>query len=261
MVPFLHLRARLQYRAGMRKGPTSNAAKNYSKLSALIGNSRTLWRIWGIFTHYCRIYNHKNNHSYPGILPIFQWLKTIENTPPATRKLLTIERLQGWSMLFYYPLEQLSYLSCHGIVPTSFTIPSSIFSTKKRKITVNPDILSLWSCRFWAVYVILHIFHLIEDRKLLRQRHASIRKARGTGLSKEEREEMTQRWDAFWSEVVINLGYLPMTIHWYDCSFVQMQGPYLVDALGRFKMGSSRMRYAALDQNGGHVFNTQTDVD
>lgn len=116
-------------------------------------------------------------------------------------------------MLVYYPLEQLSYLCYHGVIPTSFTFPLS--KSKKTQITINPDILSIWSCRFWAVYVILDFFHLNEDRILLRQRHASIRKAKGTGLSMEEKEEMAQRSDAFWSDFVINLGYLPLTIHWY----------------------------------------------
>jgi len=182
-----------------------------------------LWRIWGI-------------------LPIFPWLITIEKTPPATRKLITIERLQGWSMLFYYPLEQLSYLGYHGIIPTGFTSPLSIFSSKKRKITLNPDTLSLWSCRFWAVYVILDFFHLIEDKKLLHQKHASIRKAKGTGLSREEKEELRQRRDAFWSQVVINLGYLPLTIHWSlenglfkNEAWIGVFG--LIAALGSFRSG------------------------
>lgn len=42
-----------------------------------------------------------------------------------------------------------------------------------------------------------------------------MRKAKASGLSAEEKEEMEQRWDAFWSEVVVNLGYLPLTIHWF----------------------------------------------
>ena len=29
-----------------------------------------------------------------------------------------------------------------------------------------------------------------------------------------EREELRKRWDAFWSEVVVNVGYVPLTIHW-----------------------------------------------
>ncbi|KAF4613893.1 hypothetical protein D9613_007492 [Agrocybe pediades] len=195
LVPFLRLRARLQHRAGMRAKPTSSAADGYAKLDSLLGDSRTLWRIWGL-------------------LPIFQWLISLERSPPATRTLLTIERLQGWSMLGYYPLEHLYYLVSHGIIPSSILSPTSFFSNKKKRITLDAGKLSIWSTRFWALYVFLHFAHLIEDRKLLKQRHSSIRKAKGTGLTREEKLEMQQRWDAFWSEVVINLGYLPLTIHW-----------------------------------------------
>lgn len=153
-------------------------------------------------------------HLLLGLLPIFQWLISLERTPPATRTLLTIERLQGWSMLAYYPLEHLYYLGAHGIIPSKMPSPASFLSAKKKLINLDPGKLGLWSCRFWAVYVILHFAHLIEDRKLLKQRHSSIRKAKGTGLTREEKIEIQQRWDAFWSEVVINLGYLPLTIHW-----------------------------------------------
>ena len=47
IVPFLQLRARLQHRAGLRDSPKSIAAEGYAKLSSLLGDSRTLWRIWG----------------------------------------------------------------------------------------------------------------------------------------------------------------------------------------------------------------------
>jgi len=47
VVPFLHLRARLQHRAGLRDSPKSRAAEGYAKLDNLLGESRTLWRIWG----------------------------------------------------------------------------------------------------------------------------------------------------------------------------------------------------------------------
>ncbi|KJA14516.1 hypothetical protein HYPSUDRAFT_150319 [Hypholoma sublateritium FD-334 SS-4] len=195
VVPFLELRARLQHRAGLRAAPKSTSADSYSKFSSFIGDSRTLWRIWGL-------------------LPIFQWLISLERSPPATRKLLTIERLQGWSMLAYYPLEHLYYLGAHGIIPAAVTSPFSLFSAKKTKLSLNFNKIALWSTRFWAAYVFLHFAHLVEDRKLLKLRHTSMRKAKASGLSVEEKEEMNQRWDAFWSEVVINMGYLPLTIHW-----------------------------------------------
>ena len=155
-----------------------------------------------------------NNFIPSGLLPILKWLISLERSPPATRNLLTIERLQGWSMLAYYPLEHVYYLGSQGIIPTVITSPLSLFSSKKKKLSLDLNVLALWSCRFWAAYIVLHFAHLLEDRKLLRQRYNSLRKAKGTGLTPGEKLEMRQRWDAFWSEVVINLGYLPLTIHW-----------------------------------------------
>ncbi|KAF5327595.1 hypothetical protein D9619_004113 [Psilocybe cf. subviscida] len=194
VIPFLRLRARLQHRAGLRANAVSGSADGFSKLESLLSDSRTLWRIWGL-------------------LPIFQWLISLERNPPATRNLLTIERLQGWSMLGYYPLEHLYYLRMHKIIPESIPSPTTIFAEKKKRIPLDVNGMALWSTRFWAAYIFLHFAHLWEDLKLLKQRHASIKKAKST-LTKEEKSEMAQRWDAFWSEVVINLGYLPLTVHW-----------------------------------------------
>ena len=150
----------------------------------------------------------------PGLLPVFKWLISLERSPPATRNLLTIERLQGWSMLAHYPLEHICCLGSRGIIPTVFTSPFSLFTSKKRKFSLDLDTLRLYACRFWAAYVVLHFFHLLEDRKLLKQRYSSLRKTKGTGLTPAEKLEMRERWDAFWSEVIINIGYFPLTIHW-----------------------------------------------
>ncbi|KAF9450081.1 hypothetical protein P691DRAFT_702051 [Macrolepiota fuliginosa MF-IS2] len=194
IVPFLQLRARLQHRAGFCKEPTSQAAEGCAKLGSLLGDSRTLWRIWGL-------------------LPIFQWLISLERNPQPTRNLHIIERLQGWSMLAYYPLEHLYYLGSHGIIPTTIKYPLS-FPLKKKMINLDPNTLGIWSCRFWALYVLLQFAHLREDRKLLQSRQKALRKAKGTGLTPSEKQEIAQRWDAWWSEVVVNLGYLPLTVHW-----------------------------------------------
>lgn len=117
-------------------------------------------------------------------------------------------------MLGYYPLEHLSYLGSHAIIPSTIPSPSTLLSSKKKVVDLNPGRLGIWSCRFWAVYVALHFAHLFEDRKLLKQRHNALRKAKGTGLDREEKLAMRQQWDALWSEVVVNLSYLPLTIHW-----------------------------------------------
>ncbi|KAF8655056.1 hypothetical protein AX16_003257 [Volvariella volvacea WC 439] len=195
LVQVLQLRARLQHRAGLRKTPTSEAATGFAKLSSLLGDSRTLWRIWGL-------------------LPIVQWLVSLERNPQPTRNLLNIERLQGWSMLAYYPLEHLSYLASHGIIPKAVPSPASLFSSKARPLNLDPNNLSLWSVRFWAAYVVLQFAHLYEDRKLLLLRQRTLKKGKGTGLSTEEKQELAQRWDAWWTDVLVNVGYFPLTIHW-----------------------------------------------
>jgi len=193
IVPILRLRARLQYGAGLRKVPTSRAAEGYAKLGSLLGDSRTLWQIWGL-------------------LPIFQWLISLERNPQPTRKLHIIERLQACSMLAYYPLEHLSYLGSHGIIPTVIKNPLA-FLSKKKYISLDPPTLGVWSCRLWALYVFLQFAHLREDRKLLELRRKALRRAKGTGLTPSEKQEIAQRSDAWWSEVLVNLGFLPLTIH------------------------------------------------
>lgn len=29
-----------------------------------------------------------------------------------------------------------------------------------------------------------------------------------------EKEELRKRWDALWGQVIVNLGYAPLTLHW-----------------------------------------------
>lgn len=69
------------------------------------------------------------------------------------------------------------------------------------------------------MYVLLQLAHLREDRVLLKRRAKALSKEKGvagvngTGLN-EERKELGRRWDAWWNELAVNLGYLPLTVHW-----------------------------------------------
>ncbi|EPQ52793.1 hypothetical protein GLOTRDRAFT_117498 [Gloeophyllum trabeum ATCC 11539] len=196
LVPFLSWRARIQAKAGLRKVPASQAAQGLAKLGSLVGDARMLFRIWGL-------------------LPIVQWLISLERNPPPTRRLLTIERLQGWSMLLYYPLEHLYYLRAHEIIPATLPSLLSLFSSQAKPIEVNTNRVGMWSCRFWAVYVALQFAHLDEDRKLLRMTERSIAKSKGHDPAVEaERADLRKRWTAFRNELVANIGYLPLTLHW-----------------------------------------------
>ncbi|EJD49543.1 hypothetical protein AURDEDRAFT_112419 [Auricularia subglabra TFB-10046 SS5] len=194
LVPLLEARARLQHRAGLGAGkPNAKAIVAWQSLSAGIGDARMLWRIWGL-------------------LPILQWMISLEKSHPPTRALLTIERLQGWSMIAYYPLEHIYYLAAHKMLP--WKLPSR---------TLNK--ISLWSTRFWAAYVLLQFLHLREDWKLIKLAERALRaqeKGKGTSIKDNEIEtpsaegwsELAKRKKAVWNELVVNLGYLPLTLHW-----------------------------------------------
>jgi hypothetical protein len=145
-----------------------------------------------------------------GLLPIVQWLIALERSPPPTKYLQTIERLQGLTMLVYYPLEHLYYFASHSILPARL-FPSPPTNAK----------IALWSCRAWATYVALQFLHLREDWKLLKLRERALRrntgKQTGTGEAAStslEHFEVAQRRRAIWNEFLVNVGYLPLTLHW-----------------------------------------------
>ncbi|KAI0648977.1 hypothetical protein C8Q79DRAFT_484418 [Trametes meyenii] len=201
LVPFLQWRARLQHGAGLRKAPTSSSAAKLGKLGSIISDARMLFRLWGL-------------------LPIFQWMISMERNPAPTRKLCTIERLQGWSMLGYYPLEHLYYLLSHSIISDKIPLPSitafiPLIRTRpsEKHIPLNLGTLGLWSTRFWAAYVVLQLAHLREDNKLLRLRERTLSKTK-TGPSAADKEDISKRKRALTSELIVNLAYLPQTIHW-----------------------------------------------
>lgn len=171
---------------------------------------------YGVGTGYTLLVIYSGSHVL-GILPIIQWLVALERTPPPTRKLLNIERTQGWAMLAFYPLDQLYYLITHGVMSPSFSVPlplphkteESSAATSTKKYELNPTRLTLWSTRCWMVYVVLQLAHLREDRTLLVKRQRALKKVRGP-----EHAEIKRRWDAWYNELAVNLAYLPLTIHW-----------------------------------------------
>ena len=136
----------------------------------------------------------------------------MERSPPPTRALLNIERLQGWSMLVYYPLEHLYYLRAHNIIPATVPSITSLFRRSSKPVNLNTSKLAMWSCRAWAVYILLQFVHLMEDRKLLLRREKRLQK--GKEVSVEEQEDLRRNWDAFWNEMVSNTANLPLAIHW-----------------------------------------------
>ena len=222
VIVLLNLQYALRLRmAGIRSTKSSSAAQRIQKLSSLISDARVLYRIWGI-------------------LPIFKWMIDLERSPPPTRLLHNIERIQGWSMLAYCPMEAVAYLGSHGILPVAASVQNAFW---------------LWGSRFWALYVGLQLLHLVEDNRLLRLRAKALERSRGhptpnkiqlnpnghlptTPSASEKSGESTQEqvitrrmWDelddrkaAILNELWVNLGYLPLTIHWSSATGLISEG-------------------------------------
>ncbi|KAH7097378.1 peroxisomal biogenesis factor 11 [Auriculariales sp. MPI-PUGE-AT-0066] len=195
LVPLIELRARVQHRAGVRVDTLQDgkAISSLRTLSSGISDARMLGRIWGL-------------------LPIIQWMISMEKSQPATRNLLIIERLQGWSMLAYYPLEHIYYLASHKMIP---------WKISRRTL----DTIGLWSTRFWAAYVLLQFLHLREDWKLVRLNERALKaqeKGKATDLPVTDGHapvvdgwrELAKRKRAMAYDAVVNTAYLPLTIHW-----------------------------------------------
>ncbi|CAG8567474.1 2284_t:CDS:2 [Ambispora gerdemannii] len=148
---------------------------------------------------------------YYGLLPLIQWMIHIEHNPPATRFLHFIERIQNIANILYYPLEHTWWLGQHKVI--------SLSDTKMNQI-------GIWSCRFWAVYVILQFLHLFEEWRLIKLRRIEVsKKLAATGssstsdsASREEVELEKQVLDTnaerIWRDTIINVGYFPLTVHW-----------------------------------------------
>jgi hypothetical protein len=204
LIPILHARARLQHRAGVRNQPTSSISPKLEKLASTISSARSLWGLWGTvaFTHSS---DYTQTHIPKGILPIIQWMIALERAPPPTRRLLTIERTQGWSMLAFFPLQHLFFLRTNDLVPVA-------------PVLFDDRAVGRWSSRFWMAYVVLQLAHLREDRALLVKRHRALDKLSAREkLQPQERAELVRRWDAWYNELAVNLSFLPMTIHWSAC--------------------------------------------
>ncbi|KAI0695401.1 hypothetical protein BC835DRAFT_953648 [Cytidiella melzeri] len=199
LVPFLRWRARIQHEAGRRVSPTSDVAPGLAKLAGLLSDARALFSFWGL-------------------LPILQWLISMERKSPATRNLLTIERIQAWSMLLFYPLDHTRFLVSHSIVPAKTnSLLARLTSTTTKSldgtVSLDPGKISRLSCRFWLLYTVMQLAHLREDRKIL------VAEARSLGKSKAisaqaGRAKVQERLQYLWPGLLTNTCDLVCALHW-----------------------------------------------
>ncbi|POY73210.1 hypothetical protein BMF94_3543 [Rhodotorula taiwanensis] len=172
----------------------ADLALRIEKLRATISDARTLYRLFGLF-------------------PIIAWAQSLNDpaTQPKDKQHLLINKLQAWSMMAYYPLEHLYYLAGKGVFKIS---PARIGK------------IAVWSCRFWAAYVVLQIFHIRRSFQLLgEERTRVVRAARervrtGSATSDELQREkadlqrLAAQEKSLKNDCWVQAGYLPLTAHW-----------------------------------------------
>ncbi|BGP56487.1 hypothetical protein JCM8202v2_004107 [Rhodotorula sphaerocarpa] len=172
----------------------ANLAMRIEKLRATISDARTLYRLFGIF-------------------PIISWAKSLNDpaTQPKDKQQLLFNKIQAWSMLLYYPLEHCYYLAGKGVFNLS---PARIGN------------IAVWSCRFWAVYVVMQVLHIRRSFQLLaEERTRVVRAARERVRTDSATSEDLQREKADLQRLAaqekslkndcwVQAGYLPLTAHW-----------------------------------------------
>jgi Peroxisomal biogenesis factor 11 (PEX11) len=124
-----------------------------------------------------------------GIIPTYQWLLSVHNSPPPDPTLATVAKLQTYANMLYFPLENAAYLGSLNILPMSKRTETDLW---------------VWSCRFWACHVGLEFVRLYRERQIHKK-----------GKEKEKTGEDGRAWDrTWWASLVMNLAYAPQTVHW-----------------------------------------------
>ncbi|GAA5903622.1 hypothetical protein JCM5296_001372 [Sporobolomyces johnsonii] len=169
-------------------------AERLDKLRGVISDARVLYRLFGLF-------------------PMISWAQSLNDpaSQPKDKQLLLIQKLQAWSMIIYYPLEHIYYLAGKGV-----------FKIKPKRI----NDIAIWSCRFWAAYVVLQILHIRRSFQLLSLERASLIKASrervrtgevssdAVAAEKEQLRALAAKHRDLKEDCWVQAGYLPLTAHW-----------------------------------------------
>jgi hypothetical protein len=129
---------------------------------------------------------------YYGLIPLVKWIIDTERNPDPNPRLQLLGRLQNIVNLLYYPLEHAYWLGLHQVIP---------MSDKTR------DKIGMWSCRFWAAYVIFYFLQLWEEKRILNVKENTV--------SDEKERKILARQKKDWViSTLINTAYFPLTVHW-----------------------------------------------
>ncbi|KAJ7139082.1 hypothetical protein C8R44DRAFT_693546 [Mycena epipterygia] len=210
VAPFLLFRAELQFRAGKRALPLSPTTDGLYKFASQLSLARRLMGFWGL-------------------LGIFRGLSALERSPPESRLALNLQRLQGLSMIVFYPLEYISF----------FSAP---FAPLLRISPVASMRAQLWSVRSWGIYVVLKVLELCNEWNGLDEKERAATEDTLKAIKKRKRALLYQ--------LTANISRLPVIMHWsvvggiYQNEF-WTNGLSLLSALAAFRGGWESSRVPA----------------
>jgi len=234
LIYYLNWRAERLYRLGRRDKPISLTVEGLFKFAGTLSMARRVSGLWGF-------------------LGIMKGLSALERNKPASQTQLTLQRIQGISMLIFYPLEFISF----------FSAPFAPVLAPRWITPKQGGQAALWSIRAWLVYVIAQVGLLVREREAIREQEMEIQ-VKVPGNEKEleaatpeeheatraEKERKTRRKMQIIYQLAANVSRLPVIMHW------SVEGgiyPYeiltpilsLISALAAFKGGWENTRLPA----------------
>ncbi|KAK7048500.1 hypothetical protein R3P38DRAFT_1867872 [Favolaschia claudopus] len=175
VAPFLLYRAQLQFRAGKRGQPLSPSTDALYKFAGSVSVARRIMGFWGI-------------------LGIMKSLSALERSPPASRIALNLGRLQGLSMIVFYPLEYISFFSAPFGGPILRISPSAAMAAQ------------LWSVRAWGLFVALRIAELCLEWMALVHKESE--------ATEDTLKAIKKRKHAILYQLFANVSRFPVILHW-----------------------------------------------
>ncbi len=105
------------------------------------------------------------------------------------------DRAMAWSMILYYPLEHVWWLS----------------TLKPKLVNVNSDKWSIWSCRFWTVYVLADLLQgVIRMRQTQKLAAEEKDEKKRNALKKQLRNQLIG--------YTVSFSDFPLALQWSDLS-------------------------------------------
>lgn len=178
LIPLMQRRAELQFRVGKREKPVSHSTEGLAKFAAQVGLTRRVSGFWGL-------------------LAVLKGISSLERNRTPSRTTLNIRRLQAVSMLFFYPLDYISFLS------------SPVAPLLRNVSPAQSAKASLWSIRAWGLYVSADIALLLQEWSSLSARQRAGKTATDIdvwAIRKQKRNVVFK--------LVSNIMRLPVILHW-----------------------------------------------